>query len=186
MTNLPARPGAIRAFTLIELLCVISIIALLAGLLTPSLQQAKKRAQSAACFGNLRQIGVAVNLYIADHDNTYPAIETDPTNPILYADQTDIVAKPMLDTFQPYGVTPKTLQCPSDVSDPNFNYYALKGTSYEWRPMLDLDNKLSPIVISRRGAFAANPARVRQVTDYNPVHNGRMNALYGDGHVRWF
>jgi prepilin-type N-terminal cleavage/methylation domain-containing protein/prepilin-type processing-associated H-X9-DG protein len=184
MKNTTRIPATSRGFSLVELLCVITIIAVLASMLSPALQRMRLSAQSVACASNLRQIGIAVNLYVADHDNTYPCIETDPTNPILYPP--DMQAQPMLATLQPYGVTEKTLQCPSDLADPNANYFAKKGTSYEWRPILDGENKVNPVMFGRRGAFNASPSRVRQVIDFTPVHNGRMNALYGDGHVRSF
>lgn len=60
------------AFTLIELLVVIAIIGILASLLLPSLQRAKKAALHAACIGQLRQHGVAHNAYGADYDGFFP------------------------------------------------------------------------------------------------------------------
>jgi len=59
------RKGA--AFTLIELLVVIAIIAILAALLLPALIAAKSSARSARCKSNLRQIGIALQLYSQDH-----------------------------------------------------------------------------------------------------------------------
>ncbi|MBI2950213.1 MAG: prepilin-type N-terminal cleavage/methylation domain-containing protein [Verrucomicrobia bacterium] len=64
-----------RAFTLMELLVVIAIIAVLAALLLPAFWRAKNTAQSAKCTSNLRQISLALYLYV--HENlTYPLLAT--------------------------------------------------------------------------------------------------------------
>ena len=59
-----------KEFTLVELLIVIAIIAILAAMLLPALQQARARAKERACTGNLKQIGVYTLLY-ADSNNDY-------------------------------------------------------------------------------------------------------------------
>jgi len=66
------RDRFFRAFTLIELLVVIAIIALLASLLLPALSKAKSQAKSAACQSNLRQMGLALILYV-EETGTYPS-----------------------------------------------------------------------------------------------------------------
>ena len=72
LQNPGRRVNRRRAFTLVELLVVISIAAVLLSLLFPALKQARRRALLVACLHNLRQSGVAVMTYAADHDGLFP------------------------------------------------------------------------------------------------------------------
>jgi prepilin-type N-terminal cleavage/methylation domain-containing protein len=63
----PVYAGRVRAFTLIELLVVVAVIALLLGLLAPSLSGARKAARDRLCESNLRQITTAFWAFQADH-----------------------------------------------------------------------------------------------------------------------
>jgi len=64
--------GVRRAFTLIELLVVIAIIAVLMGVLMPSLNKAKEKARVAVCAGRMKHIGIATMLYVQDNDDYFP------------------------------------------------------------------------------------------------------------------
>jgi len=63
-----------RAFTLIELLVVIGIIAILMSMLLPAVRKAKEKGQQGVCLGQMKQLLVAVNLYLDDYDDRVPHI----------------------------------------------------------------------------------------------------------------
>ena len=71
----------LNAFTLIELLVVIGIIALLMAILLPSLAKTRSMAKRISCGSNLRQINMAMNIYLGDNEQTYPS--ADPNDPVL-------------------------------------------------------------------------------------------------------
>lgn len=62
-----------RAFTLIELLVVIAIIAILAAILFPVFAQAREAAKKTADLNNMKQIGISMQMYLTDNDDTYPS-----------------------------------------------------------------------------------------------------------------
>jgi prepilin-type N-terminal cleavage/methylation domain-containing protein/prepilin-type processing-associated H-X9-DG protein len=165
------------AFTLVELLVVIAIIALLGSLALPNFELGIRKAQSVKCSENLRGIGAAVLSYANDNGNVYPEINQ-AAAPIYPPTVLGLVG-----TLQNYGVATNTIQCPVDLAS-NPSCFQLYGSSYEWRPVLD--DGSDPVTTIPVGPInvSVNSSRIRICTDFLPLHNGKMNALYGDGHAR--
>lgn len=107
----------LTGFTLIELLVVIAIIAILAALIFPVFSSAKESAKHTTCLSNLKQAGLAINLYLSDYDNTYPQTRKSSSQPQI-DDNAGQLEEPdygsALTLLQPYIKSPGLLVCPSD------------------------------------------------------------------------
>lgn len=177
----PATPG----FTLIELLCVMAIIAVVVGLSLPSYSNFRDKSDGVKCSSNLRQIGVALQGYVGQNDGQFPEIETDPGNPV-YPPESE--AKGLLATLAGNGLTEDVVKCPADLR--TFNYFAKRGTSYEWVPYVDDEMQAAPQVFTRRGQLTMPLSKIIVCFDTERVHGMRgefkskKNYLYADGHIR--
>lgn len=72
-----------RGFTLIELLVVVAIIAILAAILFPVFAKAREKARQISCASNMRQIGIALMMYLEDNDEVYPEEHPHCLNPAV-------------------------------------------------------------------------------------------------------
>lgn len=167
-----------RAFTLVELLVVIAVIAVLAAILLPVLAKAKERGRGTACLSNLRQIGVALQMYVHENNDRLPTminLGVSTNTPGLTNGPTiDLVLSNHLDSLQVF-------RCPSD----DRQIFEQTGSSYWWNHLLNGQpaDQLKAFSISLESHEAP------LVFDKEPFHRNRgeklgYNFLYADGHIQ--
>jgi len=201
-TSIPAaRP---RAFTLVELLVVIGIIALLIGILVPVLGNARQSAQRTTCAAQLRDIASLFQMYLNDHKQRVPRVNPLPSLP----DFLGYPAPGLVEVLEPYhrGAT-GVFRCPSDriinpSSDPRLasftTYFEREGTSYEYNvffnafAVIDKEtgiNKVWGAAIADSAERGIPAERLPVVHDMDPFHHKEKanplakNCLYADWHV---
>jgi prepilin-type N-terminal cleavage/methylation domain-containing protein/prepilin-type processing-associated H-X9-DG protein len=177
-----ARPSELRrsrrSFTLIELLVVIAIIGILAALLMPALGRAKEAGRATACLSNLRQIGVALQIYVQENNNRLPVMRDRPIGTNAPATNgppsVDLVLSNELGNV-------KVLRCPSDREQ----IYEQTGSSYSWNSLLNGQNADRLEVFN----MEFGPTQIPVMFDKEAFHKARgpkkgVNYLYADGHIK--
>jgi len=200
-------------FTLVELLVVVGIIAVLAGLLFPVFAQVREEGRRATCLSNLRQIGLAFGMYLADNDGLYPN-NGDPflwmgrrwrwplANYLVYTGRRD-PAEPQ-NPLRSIGGTPHILICLSDSTAPwkwdstSYGYAAAfyhspgQINAMTWEDLWKYDR--FPCQSQSEGAVLF-PAQKALAAEWLTNHEsekvgwwdwrGARNYLFADGHVRY-
>jgi len=123
-----------KGFTLIELLVVIAIISILAAILFPVFARAREQARKASCQSNLKQIGLAIAMYVQDYDETYPMayMAYSASNPDWYGTTTASAAY-WFTILQPYTKNKQLFICPTagDIGQYSGGYgWNICGTKY--------------------------------------------------------
>lgn len=181
------RPYAGSGFSLIELLVVISIVALLIGILLPTLSLARQAARKASCGSNLRQIGTGLGIYQGDEKDRFPLARYMPA-PFLTTFPEDPDLPTALVDHLPRNTA--AYRCPSDEQ----YVHAVAGVSYTYNASL-AGRQLDDTWFNRRLGFDATEIPVSYDTDGNrfdlqdgsqltvpPFHTLR-NLLFADWHV---
>ncbi len=195
-------------FTLIELLVVIAIIAIRAAILFPVFARARENARKSSCQSNLKQIGLAVQQYAQDYDETYPGYCIVCSTTVSYvlpngATQTgQYVLWPVL--IYPYVKNTQVYNCPSSTTRWTGNYasqmcYGLNARSFgtSGLAMASINYTSELMYFADANTSAANAYHFSSadaadtdsdgIKDYkvDKRHSEGANVCYADGHVKW-
>jgi len=180
------HPCVVPAFSLVELLVVISIVAILIGILLPSLSAVRMAARRTACSSNLRQIGIALASYEEDFQQLMPVARYMP-DPFITAFPDDPSLPQALDNYMP--VNSGVYHCPGDDK-----VHARSGSSYTYNTSLG-GRTIDQVWLVRRMGFQRTQVPVAYDADghtfalqggeYITVgfFHRRRNLLFADGHV---
>jgi len=189
------------AFSLVEMLVVLAIIAVLSAILLPVFWTVRGRARQASCSSNLHQIGTAMQMYVQDYDGRFPRA-VDPSDKlwpstwgILPTFASEIPHLPYLqDALQPYAKSKNVFACPADTGFDlaDFTHKSLQAfptsyekfdTSYYYRTEVTATNSIEGSI--------ANPTAINLVFDGAGAWHGtlipqrrRYNVLFADYHVK--
>jgi prepilin-type N-terminal cleavage/methylation domain-containing protein/prepilin-type processing-associated H-X9-DG protein len=113
------KHGPRRGFTLIELLVVIAVIAILAAILFPVFAQAREKARQTSCLSNVKQMAIALMMYVQDSDEVFPPVlGVSPKDALIYQAS-------WMKRLEPYSKNLGIFVCPSS-SYSNTNWQAGK------------------------------------------------------------
>ncbi len=202
-----------RGFTLVELLIVIAIVAVLAAILFPLFARAREAGRRTRCLANLRQIGVAFEMYTQDYDECFPNTGDPylwmgrrwrwPVQPYLgYAARRDPAAPD--DPNRSVAAGAHILNCPSDpqaATKWDSTSYGYSAAFYHTPDQIaamtlpDLYQFNRFPCVSQSVAQVAWPARKALCAEWLTNHApprvgwwdwcGARNYLFADGHVKW-
>ena len=181
-----------KGFTLIELLVVIAIIAILAALLFPVFAQARAKAWSAGCLSNLRQLGLAFQMYTMDADGITPP---------AYINSGGTVAR-WQQLIQPYAKNVQIYQCGAGpvTIDPysglamsyglnSYNFSSGKD-SFWYGVSANLVADVSATIVAADSSggkyYVGSGSSFSEPVPYVDYrHQQGFNAMFFDGHSKW-
>jgi prepilin-type N-terminal cleavage/methylation domain-containing protein/prepilin-type processing-associated H-X9-DG protein len=201
-------PAVRRGFTLVELLVVIAIIGMLVGLLLPAVQSAREAARRTECKSNLKQVGIAMIMYLDRKSRgKFPDAAILPSEELIFFTPTRPIKPSLAKVLGPYSEDNRNIfKCPSDVyyfqkntqameklkqnlaaigraipNDAPDEYKTLpyEGLSYEF-PARRLANKTrEEALVSRSGAAGAT-SKLWVTYEFEAFHGGGLGALFTD------
>ncbi|HEX8911237.1 MAG TPA: type II secretion system protein [Humisphaera sp.] len=194
MKRTPSHPGR-SAFTLVELLVVIGIIALLMSILLPTLARVKEQANGIKCMANARELTKAWLMYADNHKGV---VARSMTGPNEWVDNGDTEAAVTGGTLFPYAQSPGVYHCPADNlqryrSFSLNDYWGGAWSAYQHVQKLSQVRKTTEVFVfieewDRRGfnqgSFVIDAYPSYRWVDYPAVFHGTGTTFtFADGHA---
>jgi prepilin-type N-terminal cleavage/methylation domain-containing protein/prepilin-type processing-associated H-X9-DG protein len=201
----------VKGFTLLELLLVVTVIAIVAALLLPALAGAKGKARQSACMNNLRQINLGVRMYADDSSDAFPAPKKNNGPPDAFIAYTKLM-KGYLGMTSASSERVALFACPADTFHYDYNdrvaeglhlqsrfcysSYAFNGGNFPWKNAVPrwpgiagrkLSSMKEPVKTVLVAEFAALlPYSWHQPAGASGHYNNAQNMVsFVDGHVRF-
>lgn len=162
-------------FTLVELLVVVAIIGILAGILVPVLGRARESAKRKSCASNLKQLGLGLNIYATDNSENFPTGSSGQG------------ARSSISLIYPtYLGTKKVFSCPSNATSTatlsaQSTYDDGSSGDTSWNSSYGYDDSKSAADLGQIAIMSDTPTGSSSTN-----HQGEgINILFVDGHIEW-